>query len=124
MNNDMEESIEQVKLRGYRIELGEIEAAIARHPDVQECVVVAREDRPGNKRLVAYIVARARQGSQREQPLTSGELRQFLQYTLPEYMIPASFVWLEALPLTPTGRIDRRALPAPEDQADLLLEDC
>lgn len=124
MNNDMEEAKEQVKLRGYRIELGEIEAAIAQHPDAQECVVMIREDTPGNKRLVAYVVARARQGSQIEQPRTSGELRQFLQSTLPEFMIPASFVWLDALPLTPSGKIDRRALPAPEDQVEDLLEDC
>ncbi|MDQ3930911.1 MAG: hypothetical protein M3328_17425 [Chloroflexota bacterium] len=115
MNNDMEESIEQVKLRGYRIDLGEIEAAIAQYTDVQECVVLVREDTPGNKRLVAYVVARAKQGSQIEQPRISGELRQFLQSRLPEYMIPASFVWLEALPLTPAGKVDRRALPAPED---------
>jgi acyl-CoA synthetase (AMP-forming)/AMP-acid ligase II len=111
MNNDMEESVEQVKLRGFRIELGEIEAVIAQHPDVQECVVVAREDTLGNKRLIGYVVARARQGSQIEQPLTSGELRQFLQRRLPEYMIPAAFVLLGDLPRTPIGQIDRRALP-------------
>jgi acyl-CoA synthetase (AMP-forming)/AMP-acid ligase II len=111
----MEESKEQVKLRGFRIELGEIEAVIAQHPDVQECVVVAREDTPGEKRLVAYVVARARNDSRIEQSRASGELRQFLQARLPEFMIPASFVWLDALPLRPNGQIDRRALPAPED---------
>ncbi len=108
MHNDMEESKEQVKLRGFRIELGEIEHAIARHPDVQEYVVMVREDTPGNKRLVAYVVA--------GQPLTSEELRQFLRDRLPEYMIPASFVWLEALPIGPDGKVDRRALPAPGDK--------
>ena len=119
MDNDMEESKEQVKLRGYRIELGEIEAALARHPDVQECVVVAREDTPGDRRLVAYYLAQARQGSQIEQPLTSEELRQYLRAMLPEYMIPAYFVWLLDFPRTPIGKIDRRALPRPEE-----LEDC
>ena len=119
MNDDMEESKEQVKLRGYRIELGEIEAALARHPDVQECVVVAGEDRLGNKRLVAYYLTEARQGSQIEQPLTSEELRQYLRAMLPEYMIPAYFVWLLDFPRTPLGKIDRRALPAPEQ-----VEDC
>lgn len=111
MHNDMEESVEQVKLRGFRIELGEIEAVIARHPDVQQCVVVAREDTPGNKRLIAYVVAGARQGSRIEQPLISGELRQFLRDRLPEYMIPAAFVLLPDLPRTAIGQIDRRALP-------------
>ncbi|MDQ3704861.1 MAG: hypothetical protein M3437_06480 [Chloroflexota bacterium] len=118
MHNDTEESKEQVKLRGFRIELGEIEAAIARHPGVQECVVVAREDTLGNKRLIAYVVARARQGSQIEQPLTSGELRQFLRDRLPEYMIPAVIVWLDALPLRPTGQVDRRALPDADSDFD------
>jgi acyl-CoA synthetase (AMP-forming)/AMP-acid ligase II len=119
MDNDMEESMEQVKLRGSRIDLGEIEAVLAQHPDVQECVVVAHEDRLGNKRLVAYYVARAGRGSQIEQPLKSEELRQYLQARLPESWIPAYFVWLVAFPLTPVGKIDRRALPAPEQ-----VEDC
>ncbi len=118
MHNDTEESKEQVKLRGFRIDLAEIEARIAWHPGVQQCVVVAREDTPGNKRLIAYVVARAREGSQIEQPLTSGELRQFLRDGLPEYMIPAVIVWLDALPLTPNGQVDRRALPAAESDFD------
>ncbi|HEX8229291.1 MAG TPA: hypothetical protein VF826_08255 [Chloroflexia bacterium] len=119
MNNDTEEPKEQVKLRGRRIELGEIEAAIAQHPGVQECVVLAREDTPGNKRLVAYVLVRARQGSQIEQPPTSGELRQSLQQRLPEYMIPAAFMLLDDLPRTPNGHIDRRALPDVDVDSDL-----
>lgn len=119
MDNDMEEAKEQVKLRGYRIELGEIEYALARHPDVQECLVImTSEDTHGDRRLVAYYVAPARQGSQIEQPLTSEELRQYLRARLPEYMIPAYFVWLTVFPRTVDGKIDRRALPAPE------VEDC
>ena len=99
----------QVKLRGFRIELGEIEAALARYPAVQDVVVVAREDVPGNQRLVAYIVP---------QPPASGpthaEVRAFLQATLPDYMIPAASVALGALPLTPNGKVDRKALPKPD----------
>ncbi|HEX8221396.1 MAG TPA: hypothetical protein VF914_19565 [Chloroflexia bacterium] len=120
MNDDMEEAKEQVKLRGYRIELGEIEHALAQHLDVRECVVImTREDTHGDRRLVAYYLTEARQGSQIEQPLTSEELRQYLGARLPEYMIPAYFVWLPDFPRTPLGRVDRRALPRPEE-----LEDC
>ncbi|MEW6737661.1 MAG: amino acid adenylation domain-containing protein, partial [Acidobacteriota bacterium] len=95
----------QVKIRGYRIELGEIEAALAQYPTIQECVVIAREDEPGNKRLVAYLIA--------EQQFNVSELRTYLQQRLPEYMIPAAFVKLDKLPLSPNGKVDRRALPAP-----------
>ena len=98
----------QVKIRGFRIELGEIETALASHPAIREAVVLAREDQPGDKRLVAYLVA-----AQMPAPTTQ-ELRQFLQATLPEYMIPAAFVFLEAMPLNPNGKIERRALPIPE----------
>ena len=98
----------QVKIRGFRIELAEVEALLNQYPNVQENVVIAREDEPGNKRLVAYVVSHPEQA-----PATS-ELRQFLQKQLPDYMVPSAFVMLEALPLTPNGKIDRQALPTPD----------
>uniref|UniRef100_UPI003CD0D943 amino acid adenylation domain-containing protein n=1 Tax=Microcystis sp. M058S1 TaxID=2771123 RepID=UPI003CD0D943 len=98
----------QVKIRGFRIELGEIEAVLTQYPQVQSSVIIAREDTPGNKRLVAYIVP------EKEATPTPNEMRQCLKEKLPEYMIPSAFVILESLPLTPNGKIDRRALPAPE----------
>ena len=97
----------QVKIRGYRIELKEIEAVLAAHPLVRACVVVAREEESGDKRIVAYLVPGDRES-------TVDELRQHVRVTLPEYMIPSAFVWLESLPLTPNGKIDRKALPVPE----------
>ncbi len=98
---------QQVKLRGYRIELGEIEAVLNQHPGVRECLVLVHEEAPGDKRLVAYVVAHS------QQEVSGSELRSFLQAKLPEYMLPAAFVMLEAWPLTPNGKIDRQALPAP-----------
>jgi len=99
----------QVKIRGYRIELGEIEVALLRHPGVREAVVLAREDVPGEKRLVGYIVP------SRQPAPASSELRAFLQETLPEYMVPWTFIEMEALPVTGNGKLDRAALPAPRE---------
>ncbi|MBE8992053.1 amino acid adenylation domain-containing protein, partial [Nostoc sp. LEGE 12450] len=103
----------QVKIRGFRIELREIEAVMSQYSDVQVCCVIAREDTPGDKRLVSYIVPQA------EQTPTVSVLRQFLKEKLPEYMVPSAIVILESLPLTPNGKIDRRALPAPEPSSEL-----
>ncbi|MCL4862866.1 MAG: amino acid adenylation domain-containing protein, partial [Caldilineaceae bacterium] len=98
----------QVKIRGFRIELGEVESVLANHPAVHEIVVVARADQMGTQQLVAYIVL-----TQDHRP-TTGELRDFAQQRLPEYMVPAAFVVLDALPLSSNGKVDRRALPAPD----------
>ena len=102
----------QVKLRGYRIELGEIETTLLDHPSISQVVVLLREDQPGDKRLVAYLVSRSPQAP------TTSELRLFLSQKLPDYMIPSAFVSLASLPRTPGGKLDRRALPAP-DQSSL-----
>ncbi len=106
----------QVKVRGFRIELGEIEAALGRHPHIQDNVVVAREDVPGDRRLVAYLVSgEASPGDVQEGVgLTAGSLRTFLRETLPDYMVPSAFVTLDTLPLSPSGKVDRDALPAPD----------
>ncbi|MFN2413682.1 MAG: amino acid adenylation domain-containing protein [Pyrinomonadaceae bacterium] len=96
----------QVKIRGFRIELGDIEYALGSHPGVSDAVVIARKDQPGDKRLAAYVTARAGSSPRAD------ELREYLHERLPEYMIPAGFVLLEAMPLTPNGKIDRRRLPA------------
>lgn len=118
---------EQVKVRGFRLELGEIEAVLGQHPGVREAAVVVREDEPGQKQLVAYVVPSRGSGvrGQGSVQVDSETLipdpetlipqwRQFLRQKLPEYMVPSAFVLLEALPLTPNGKINRRALPKPD----------
>ncbi len=97
----------QVKVRGFRVELGEVEAALAKHPEVREAVVVVREDNPGVRRLVAYVTG---------EPRAPGvdALRAFLEERLPAHMVPSAFVALESLPLSPNGKVDRKALPSPD----------
>ncbi|MEH1906179.1 MAG: amino acid adenylation domain-containing protein [Nostoc sp.] len=108
----------QIKIRGYRIELGEIEAVLVTHPKIKETLVLAREDKLGEKRLLAYVVADQKTSEifNQEKVVTISELRNFLQEKLPEYMMPSAFVFLERMPLTPNGKIDHRALPVPESR--------
>ena len=106
----------QVKIRGFRIELGEIEMVLKRHPAVRDVIVVAREDVPGDQRLVAYVVL------DKERLVAVSDLQNHLVKHLPAYMIPSAFVLLEALPLNSNGKVDRRALPAPDDTRPGLRE--
>jgi amino acid adenylation domain-containing protein len=99
----------QIKLRGFRIELGEVEAVLRKHPQVRENIVLVREDEPGDRRLVAYLVTT--DGAD----ISNSDLRSFLHIKLPDYMIPSAFIRLDALPLTSNGKVDRGALPRPDD---------
>ncbi|HVG20293.1 MAG TPA: amino acid adenylation domain-containing protein, partial [Blastocatellia bacterium] len=101
---------DQVKIRGYRIELGEIETVLAQHPEVRQAVVVSREDRPGEKQLVAYIAG--------SPALTVSALREFVASKLPSFMLPALFVFMEDLPLNANGKVDKKALPAPKESQE------
>ena len=98
----------QIKIRGYRVELGEIETRLSQHAQVREAIVVARENGPGDKQLVAYVV------SEREPAPEPGALKSFLRGVLPDYMVPSAYVVLDAFPLSPNGKVDRNALPEPE----------
>ncbi|GAA3768024.1 amino acid adenylation domain-containing protein [Streptomyces phyllanthi] len=105
----------QVKIRGFRVELGEVEAVLAGHPEVVQAAVVLREDRPGDQRLVAYVVARSL-------GLTAQELRRFVSDSLPDYMVPAAVVLVETMPTTMNGKLDRAALPEPDLAAHAVRE--
>jgi amino acid adenylation domain-containing protein len=108
----------QVKIRGFRVELGEIEAALVEHPKIRQAVVLAREDEPGEKRLVAYVVpdqvVEEDDSGDKKAGLWISEVREHLLGKLPEYMVPSAYVQLKRIPLTPNGKIDRKSLPEPD----------
>jgi len=104
----------QVKVRGFRIELGEIEAVLNDYMMVNEGVVVAREDIPGDPRLVAYIVPKTEMNISQQESVDINDLKQFLRRKLPEYMVPTMYVVLDSLPISPSGKVDKKALPAPD----------
>ena len=105
---------QQVKIRGFRIELGEIESVLEQQPGVRQAVVVPREDEPGEKRLVAYVVLSEDAPGADRGAADKARLLEALQAKLPSYMVPAALVFLDAIPMTPNGKVDRRALPAPD----------
>jgi thioesterase domain-containing protein len=107
---------DQVKIRGFRVELNEIAAALMGHPGVREAAVIASEGVPGDRRLVAYVVPR------QASVLTEQQVRSFLKQTLPDYMLPARYVFLDSLPLTSNGKVDRRALPPPGQRVETRAE--
>ena len=106
----------QVKLRGFRVELGEIEVVLREHPSVKECIVLVKDDQVGGQQLVGYIILNARE----ERQASGAELRDYVRERLPEYMVPAVFMIMEQWPLTPSGKVDLRALPQPEVKRDKL----
>ena len=108
----------QVKVRGFRIELGEIETVMAQHAGVKSAVALVREDTPGDTRLVAYVAAHP------EQAPSTEDLRRLFADKLPKYMIPGHIVFMDAFPLTPNGKVDRRAFPPPDPNAAAFEEDC
>jgi hypothetical protein len=112
----------QVKLRGFRIELGEVESVLSQHQLVKECAVIIREDRFGDKRLAGYVVARSELGPGSDGSLEARLLHRYLQNKLPDYMVPSVWTFLDKLPLTSSGKLDRRALPEPKQLSEQLVE--